>query len=86
LAKRGVVPWVFKWSEATEQWEVIGEMLQNPAGGGGGGAGDIPALPNGKIPLDGKEYDVVFPIELDEEMKLFVQRNLSHLYSISISF
>ncbi|KAK2950936.1 putative Phospholipase A-2-activating protein [Blattamonas nauphoetae] len=59
----GVIPCAYKWSEATRKWDLIGEVLQNAEE-----PSDVPGVPPGTIQkqvLNGKEYDIVFPVELD---------------------
>ncbi|KAG0717763.1 Phospholipase A-2-activating protein [Chionoecetes opilio] len=47
----------YSWSSASQQWSAVGEVV-----GGAGGS----ASTSGKILYEGKEYDYVFDVELDQ--------------------
>lgn len=58
----------YSWSVASQQWTPVGEVV----GGAGGSQGT-----SGKVLYEGKEYDFVFDVELDEGNRLKLPYNLS---------
>ncbi len=55
---------VHSWSESEQKWTKIGDVVGQPGQGDGTPAGAAPG--GGKITYEGKEYDFVFDIELDD--------------------
>ncbi len=54
---------VHSWSESEQKWTKIGDVVGEP-GKSDGGQGSAPD--GGKVTYEGKEYDFVFDIELDD--------------------
>lgn len=57
----------YSWSVATQEWTAVGEVV-----GGAGGSAET----SGKVLYEGKEYDFVFEVELDEGRRLKLPYNI----------
>mmetsp|Transcript_40977 Transcript_40977/g.162226 ORF Transcript_40977/g.162226 Transcript_40977/m.162226 type:complete len:806 (-) Transcript_40977:1084-3501(-) len=64
IVRRGNVAEVYMWVDPASKWIKVGDVVDSPDGGGGGAAGGGAGTSGGTI--DGKYYDFVFDVEVEE--------------------
>ena len=73
MVKDGGVISVHSWSESERKWTKIGDVVGQPEGGGKANNGAAPA--GGKVTYEGREYDFVFDIDIDDGVVLKLPYN-----------
>eukprot|EP00771_Trimastix_marina_P000758 gnl/Trimastix_PCT/1788.p1 GENE.gnl/Trimastix_PCT/1788~~gnl/Trimastix_PCT/1788.p1 ORF type:complete len:787 (-),score=239.01 gnl/Trimastix_PCT/1788:55-2361(-) len=69
IIRRGLIPEVHVWSGT--KWDYVGQVVEGP-----GAATEGDGLTPPKMELDGKVYDVIFPVELSNGTKYQIAFNL----------